>query len=242
MKRLLIIFALLGRMFANQCSDHNIYLSSTATTVSKTGAAMCTAGTVGGVNYGCASGGMTVWGFDIQSPCDTNWVSYAVQAPDNTGSNKYDLGLYYITGPSAGSLAGRLMVHLGSLPGSSFAQSPGLQTKSWVAVNCSMPCTLPAGQYALALATDCSGTPPCAALWGDDNKGYMYLFDVWLGGNGGTGVNPGLLPAGCPSGNPPACNFNMATAPGLPTSITTLTTDPGLWRSGYPRPPAILIF
>ena len=43
MKRLLIIFALLGRMYAgNQCAEHNIYLSSFSDTISKTGAALCT--------------------------------------------------------------------------------------------------------------------------------------------------------------------------------------------------------
>ncbi len=184
---------------------------------------------------------MTVWGFDIQSPCVTNSVAYAVQTPDNSTGNHYDLGLYYIKGRSAKALAGQLIVHTSQLTGTTFAPSPGLTTISWVGTaNCSIPCSLPAGQYALALATDCSAE--CAALWGDDNDGYMYLFNVWLGGNGGTGVNPGLLPAGCPSGTPPSCTFFMATAPGLPPSIMPPATDPALGLAKLPRPPMVLIF
>lgn len=244
MKRVLIIFALLGRMFATQCAEHNAYLSESAIEVSTTGSARCTPGMpVGGIQYDCpkGSGGMTVWGFDIQSPCVTNSVAYAVQTPDNSTGNHYDLGLYYIKGRSAKALAGQLIVHTSQLTGTTFAPSPGLTTISWVGTaKCSIPCMLPAGQYALALATDCSAE--CAALWGDDNDGYMYLFNVWLGGNGGTGVNPGLLPAGCPSGTPPSCTFFMATAPGLPPSIMPPATDPALGLTKLPRPPMVLIF
>ncbi len=244
MKQLLIVFALLGRMFATQCAEHNIYLSESPIKVSTTGSALCAPGTPpGGIQYNCpkGSGGMTLWGFDIQSPCVTNWVSYAVQTPDNGAGNHYDLGLYYIKGPSAKSLAGQLILHTGQLPGTTFTPSPGLTTIAWVkTAKCSIPCTLPAGEYALALATDC--TAECAALWGDDNDGYMYLFNVWLGGNGGTGANPGLIPAGCPSGTPPSCTFYMATAPGLPPSITPPATDPALGLTKFPRPPMVLIF
>jgi len=175
MKQLLIVFALLGRMFATQCAEHNIYLSESPIKVSTTGSALCAPGTPpGGIQYNCpkGSGGMTLWGFDIQSPCVTNWVSYAVQTPDNGAGNHYDLGLYYIKGPSAKSLAGQLILHTGQLPGTTFTPSPGLTTIAWVkTAKCSIPCTLPAGEYALALATDC--TAECAALWGDDNDGYM---------------------------------------------------------------------
>ncbi len=244
MKRVLVVFVLLGRMFANQCAEHNIYLSESAITVSTTGSALCTPGMPpGGTQYNCPSGsaGMTVWGFDIQSPCVTNWVTYAVQTPDNSAGNHYDLGLYYIKGPSAASLAGQLMVHTGELPGTAFTPNTGLTTIAWVGTaNCPIPCTLPAGQYAFALATDCSAK--CAVLWGDDTQGYMYLFNVWLGGKGGTGVNPGLLPAGCPSGTPPSCTFCMATAPGLPPSISPPATDPTLGQGVFPRPPMVLIF
>jgi hypothetical protein len=244
MKRLLIIFALLGRMFASQCAEHNIYLAESALRISRTGSARCTPGTpMGGIQYNCpkGSGGMTAWGFDIQSPCVTNWVAYAVKTPDNSTGNHYDLGLYYIKGPSAAALAGRLMIHTSELTGTTFTPHDGLTTVSWAGTaNCSIPCTLPAGQYAFALATDCSTA--CAELWGDDNDGYMYLFNVWLGGNGGTGENPGLLPAGCPSGNPPSCTFYMATAPGLPPSIMPPATDPALGLTRFPRPPMVLIF
>ena len=242
MKRLLVFFVLLGRMFATQCADHNILLSESGTTVSVTAAALCKAGSAGGIQYKCpsGSGGMTVWGFDIQSPCVTNWISYAVKTADLSGKN-YDLGLYYIKGPSAGSLGGQLMVHTGELTGTNFTPNTGLTTKAWSGTtNCSIPCTLPAGQYALALATDCSLS--CAVLWGDDNNGYMYLFNIWLGGNGGTNVNPGLLPAGCPSGTPSACTFYLSTAPGLPPSITPPATDPALGLTKFPRPPMVLIF
>src|SRR5205085_7810365 len=94
MKRLLITFALLGRMFAsNQCAEHNIYLSSSTDTISKTGAALCTV--VMGVNN-CDFGGMAVWAFDISAPCDTSLVTYAVATADTaTGAgHKYDLRPY----------------------------------------------------------------------------------------------------------------------------------------------------
>ena len=247
MKRMLIMAivlgVLIGRMFATQCADHNIYLSESPIRISKVKSVRCTPGTPsGGIQYNCpsGSGGMGVWGFDVQSPCVTQWVAYAVNTPDNTATNHYDLGLYYIKGPKAATLAGKLMVHTSELTGSGFAPSPGLTTVSWVGGNCSIPCTLPPGQYALALATDCSVS--CAVLWGDNTDGYMYLFNVWLGGNGGTGVNPGLLPAGCPSGNPPSCMFYMSSAPGLPASITPPATDPALGLTKWPQPPLVLIF
>ena len=242
MKQLLIVLALLGRMLgSNPCAEHNIFLSESAINVSMTGSARCTAGSVGGIEYKCPNGaaGMTAWGFDIQSSCVTNWVSYAVQTPDNSAAANYDLGLYYIAGPSAPTLGGHLMVHTGRQPGTGFAPHPGLMTVGWVGTaDCSRPCTLPAGQYALALATDCS--TKCAALWGDDNHGYMYLFNVWLGGNGGTGVNPSLIPAQCPSGQPPTCTFYMDT--GLPATITPPTTDPTLSATKFPEAPMLLIF
>jgi hypothetical protein len=246
MKRLLVVFALVGRMFGNPCADHNIFLSESAVTISISGSALCNANTVDGITFVCGSGdgGMSVWGFDIQSACVTKWVSYAVQTADSSGKN-YDLGLYYIKGPSAASLAGKLIVHTGELAGSNFGTA-GLTTKSWAGTaNCSIPCTLPAGQYALAIATDCSAT--CAVLYGDDNRGYMYLFDAWLGGDGGTHQNLALLPSACLSGN--TCTFKMATAPGLPLTIGTVVnhnappvTDPSMWQTSFPKPPAVLIF
>ncbi|MFZ0685488.1 MAG: hypothetical protein WAM89_08075 [Terriglobales bacterium] len=244
MKQLLIMFALLGRVFAtNPCAEHNIYLSESAVTVSTKASARCTPGIAGGIQYNCprGSGGMTAWGFDIQSPCVTEQVSYAVRTLDNSALNHYDLGLYYIKGPSAPSLAGQLIVHTGQLTGTAFTPYVGLATVSWAGTaNCSIPCTLPAGQYALALATDCSAE--CAVLWGDGEHGFMYLFNVWLGGSQGTGVNPALVPAGCPSGNPASCTFYMATAPGLPNSIGPPATDPALSLSRFPEAPIVLIF
>ena len=242
MKRLFIVFALLGRMFAaNPCAEHNIYLSESAIKVSLSGSARCTPGEVGGIQYKCpsGSGGMTAWGFDIPSDCFTNWVSYAVQTPDSSAGTHYDLGLYYIKGPSATRLAGHLMVHTGPLTGPSFAPHTGLTTLAWAGTaDCSTPCRLPAGQYALSLATDCSAR--CAALWGDGNHGYMYLFNVWLGGDGGTGGNASLLPALCPSGQPPSCTFYMAS--GLPPAIVPPVTDPSLSTTKFPEAPIVLIF
>ena len=252
MKQLIIIILLLGvlpiRAFANQCAEHNIYLSESAITVSTTGSALCTPGMPsGGIQYNCpsgVSGGITAWGFDIPSSCVTNWIAYSVQTADISTTTHYDLGLYYVKGPSAASLAGQMMVHTGQLAGNAFAPQIGLNTLSWQGTpNCSIPCTLPAGQYALALATDCA--LQCAALWGDDSSGYMYLFDVWLGGSGGTGLNAGLLPAGCPSGYPPSCTFCMAASPGLPAAITPPLTDPTLAQHAtgiLPKPPMVLIF
>lgn len=131
------------------------------------------------------------------------------------------------------------MVHTGLLTGPGFAPHTGVMTLAWSGTaDCSIPCTLPAGQYAFALATDCSSK--CAALWGDGTHGYMSLFDVWLGGDAGTGVNPSLLPALCPSGQPPSCTFYMTT--GLPSAIITPETDPALSVAKFPEPPIVLIY
>jgi len=242
MRHLLIVCALLGRMFAaNQCAEHNIFLSEDPIKVSMTGSARCTPGEKGGIHYNCPQGsaGMSAWGFDIQSSCYTNWVSYAVQAPDSSSANHYDLGLYYIGGPSAASLAGHLMVHIGIQTGTTFAPHAGLTTVSWVGTeNCQIPCTLPAGQYALTQATDC--TANCAALWGDGNHGYMYLFNVWLGGAAGTGANASLLPTLCPSGQPPSCTYYIDS--GLPVFVTPPATDPALSSAKFPEAPMLLIF
>lgn len=251
MKRLLIIFALLGRLYAaNQCAELNINMSGVATSISTAanGAAQCTAGTVGGITWTCPNGGMTAWGFDIQSTCNTNYVTYAVQALDSlTGAgHRYDIGLYYIKGPSAGSYAGHLMLHTGSLDGTSFTPSADVgkvltTAKTWATTaDCpSLPCSLPAGQYGIAIATDCSAS--CAGLWGDENKGFMFYFLVWLGGDAGSNsahLNPGIRPGGCT----PTCSFSYSTVPGLPSTITALATDPGFWTSGVPRAPMVLIF
>lgn len=248
MKQIFAVFIFLGSAFANQCAEHNIYLSESAITVSMSGSALCTPGMpIGGMQYNCPAGtssGMSAWGFDIQSPCVTNWLSYAVQIPDANSNHHYDLGLYYVQGPSAGSLAGQLMLHTGLLGGSMFTPQAGLNTITWKATaNCSAPCILPAGQYALALGTDC--VTSCAVLWGDNPLGYMYLFDVWLGGSAGTGVNFGLVPANCPFGTPPYCTFCITTAPGLPAAIKPPRTDPAIGQaasSAVPRPPMVLIF
>lgn len=248
MKRLLIIFALIGRLYAAPpCAERNINMSGVTSSIATgtNGAAQCTAGTVGGITWTCGTSGMTAWGFDIPNDCTSQYVTYAVQAVDSlTGSgHKYDLGLYYIKGPSQGAFAGHLMLHTGQLDGTAFAPATGLlaTAKTWATTtDCpSLPCTLPAGQYGLAIATDCSTS--CAALYGDENKGYMYLFFVWLGGDAGsngTHTNPGLRPLACT----PSCSFAMATAPGLPATITPPTTDPGFWNSGVPRAPMVLIF
>lgn len=248
MKHISVLFLLLGSALANPCAEHNIYLSESAITVSMSGSALCTPGMpIGGMQYNCPPGnssGMSAWGFDIQSSCVTNWLSYAVQMPDTNPNNHYDLGLYYVQGPSAASLAGQLMLHTGMLGGNMFAPQVGLTTITWKATsNCSAPCTLPAGQYALALATDC--VTKCAVLWGDNVLGYMYLFDVWLGGAAGTGVNSGLAPANCPSGNPPYCTLCITSTPGLPAAIKPPLTDPTIGQSpssAVPRPPMVLIF
>jgi hypothetical protein len=245
MKRLFIlscIFGMAGRMFAaNQCVEHNIYLSEAIVKVATSQSARCKAGLVGGIQYNCPHGsaGMTAWGFDIPSACFTNWVSYAVQTPDHSADGHYDLGLYYIKGPSAPALAGHLMVHTGQLSGTGFAAHAGLTTVTWAGTaDCSIPCTLPAGQYALALATDCFFR--CAILWGDDNHGYMSLFNVYLGGTAGTAVNPSLLPVFCPTGQPPSCTFYMTT--GLPSAIAPPATDPAMPEAKYPNAPIVLIY
>lgn len=250
MKYLCLVLLLVGRLLAVQCAERNIYLSNTASTVSISGLG-CTAVTVGGITYSCGSGAIALWGFDIESSCDTQYINYVVSTVDtaNGVGHKYDIGLVYVKGPSAGALAGHLMTHTGALAGqsspfvaaTSFTPATGLlaSAKAWITTaDCpSYPCTLPAGQYALALATDC--TTGCAGLQSDDNKGWEYLTYVWEGGQGGTGLNsPPLVWNTCTS----TCSFNMATLPGLPVLFTPPVTDPGLWHSGFTRPPMVLIF
>ena len=135
MKHLLIVFALLGRLLAaNQCAEHNILLSESGVKISMSGSARCTQGVAGGIQYNCPKGsaGMTAWGLDIQSPCYTSWVSYAIRTMDTNAGTHYDLGLYYINGPSASSLAGHVMVHTGLLTEASFAPHTGLTTIPWL--------------------------------------------------------------------------------------------------------------
>jgi hypothetical protein len=218
-----------------------------------------------------AGAGMTVWGFDIQSPCTTTSVAYAVHQYDTSSGDTYDLGLYYIKGLDPQNRAGQLLLHTGPLSGQDFTgKNPDvLVTKSWATTGPSgdtgycafqnQTCTLPAGQYALALGTTCyQSYPNCAQLWGDDDTGFMYLFNVWFGGSsgsatGGRGVNLAVLPQGCVPGNKTSCTLQMAS--GLPSSISTgqlsqyppVRTDPTLSKSrscsnGCPKPPAVLIY
>lgn len=249
MRIILVLFILIGRLFAaNNCADRNIFISTTAVPISTAFNAKCTAGTISGVTWSCPNGGMTAWGFDIPSDCQTSRVTYAIQAADgSTGAgHKYDLGLYYIKGPSFALYAGRLMVHTGSLDGTAFTPAGDVgkiltTAKTWATTaDCpAMPCNLPAGQYAFAITTDCvSG---CAALYGDENKSFMSMFLIWLGGHGGDVANPrntGLRPLNCS----PTCAFDYSTAPGLPASIGIPLTDPAFWDTGLPRQPQILIF
>ena len=268
MRRLFVVFALLGKKSAqtNYCAEHNIYLSNTPTTIGTTKAARCTAGNVSipygsntGVQYQCPANtgaGMTLWGFDIQSACWTSSVAYAVATVDKSGQF-YAVGLYYIKGPSASQYAGQLMVHTSVLAGTAFTPTGSENTlvkQPWTGCTNSSPCQLPAGQYALALETNCTPSPTvtCAALYGDDPHGFMYLFNVWFGGSSGSGpggisqVNPAVLPGNCPqpSQSYPACSLQISS--GLPATITPLATDPTTSMSGCangcPKPPAVLIF
>ena len=238
MRRLLIVFALLGRMTAQtqivpQCAEHNIYLSDKYTTISTSEAARCTGlpvtfGNGGTINYQCPPqyagvAGMTIWGFDIQSQCVTSSVAYAVHSldPSGLGGDHYDIGLYYVKGPGNQQISpGQLVVHTGSLTGQAFtgAKSDVLVTQQWTT-----PATLPPGQYALALATDCVSSS-CAVLDGDDTHGFMYLFDVWLGGSTGSGPNstgtnlaltfsPGCQPQ---PNSQITCTLQMTTSSGPP--------------------------
>jgi len=105
MKKLATIVMLLGAVAARAttpppCADSNVIVSSGSTTLSTTLGARCTP--VG--PYVCTHGGMTAWGFDLISPCTTNFVSYAVQTPDLSQAHHYDLGLYCIAGPCVSPL------------------------------------------------------------------------------------------------------------------------------------------
>jgi hypothetical protein len=248
MKRLVLFLLLAVRAFAaNACAEHPVHLSSTASTISTSGTALCQAGTKNGVTYACTDGGAAAWGFDIQTSCVTNYVTYASSTLDTSGAvagHKYDLGLYCVKGPCAladNSLAGKLYVHTGVLGGTSFTPALGIRTTAltWATTTVcgSIPCTLPAGQYALVIASDCASS--CGALYGDDNKSTMYAFYEWFGGSSGAAnINGSFQPSTCTS----SCDLGFTSTPGLPAAIVPPITDPGIWASGQPRAPQVLIF
>lgn len=255
MTRLIAIFILLAATIAhasNRCADSSLLMSNGTTTLSKSLGARCTASR----SYTCDKGGMTAWGFDIVSPCAAKFVTYAIQTGDSNSAHQYDLGLYCIQGPCITSTApaGSLYLHTGYLPGPTFAPpgSRGLikPALTWATTTVcpTLPCTLPAGSYALAVATNCDGTPPdtpCAALYGDADRGAMYSFLVWVGGAAGTIATDGVNNHNT-SLQPLRIFADFDPSGGLPTVITPPVIDPAI-KTGNgtgpnPKPPIIMFF
>lgn len=102
---------------------------------------------------------MMLWG--VVNPANlasTTKVSYSVGTADNS-ANVYDLGIY--------NASGALVVHLGPMPGTTFAPSTGARTLNWVSA-----APLPAGKYYVAYTSNC--TSGCATLSSPNSIGVVF--------------------------------------------------------------------
>jgi hypothetical protein len=123
-----------------------------------------------------------VVGFAIPVDCATAQVSYYVTIPDpkahgRGNQNIYDVGIYCVSGHCT---PGRLYVHTGPIPGSKFAPAEGMVTLPWKGVSQGNPVTLPAGLYAVAMGSTCSGT--CAQGMAEGYYGRIQPFAMFRAG------------------------------------------------------------
>ena len=91
----------------------------------------------------------TLWGFLLPYAVTTTQITYEVTTADNT-ANDYDIGIF--------NTSGKLMVGVGPIPGTAFAASNAFNTLPWTQGSTG----LAAGEYYLALTTNCSNT--CAQI------------------------------------------------------------------------------
>jgi hypothetical protein len=119
--------------------------------------------------------GIGLIGIEISVSCTTSTVAYNVVRPDDTNTYTYDLGLYCQSGTCT---AGKLYVHTGAVPGTTFAPATAIVTQPWS----QSAVLLPAGVYAVGVGTTCSGSASCAQISGDSDSGMILPFFV---GNGG---------------------------------------------------------
>jgi len=106
----------------------------------------------------CSStaGKATIWGISLVYPLKTSNVTYYVNGADNS-ANTYDMGLY--------SASGSLVVHTGSLAGTTFAPTASHYTgQPWTTANT----VIQPGNYYLALT--------CSATTGTATFGYTYTW------------------------------------------------------------------
>jgi len=128
------------------------------------------------------NGVFVVEGFQLQTACTmTGTFTVDVMAADATTNYEYAFGLYYNSGGQ--STAGTLWATTGQFTGKTYFGSissgvniPASTTGGLCAGNYPS-CTLPAGMYAIAMATNCTGnSTSCPVLGGDDSLGGYSAF------------------------------------------------------------------
>ncbi len=90
-----------------------------------------------------------LWGFLLPYNVTTTEITFDVTTADNT-ANDYDIGIF--------NSSGKLVLDIGPTPGTTFAPSKGFHTLKWTQGSTG----LGAGQYYVALTTNCKST--CVAV------------------------------------------------------------------------------
>ena len=174
-------------------------------------------------NFGSGAGGaFTIIGIVVQNACTLQGkITFGLQVADSSGSaasHVYNFTLYCSSGcgtsgakyAESGELAGNSTVMTTVSTGStvnSITRPPGCSA---------YPCTLPAGTYAVAIATNCTNGASCAQVAGNNALG---LFEMFFS-NTQTGYTVGGSPAfpATLSGTPitiSPVSFNSNPAPSI---------------------------
>jgi hypothetical protein len=124
-------------------------ITISATPSSPTFQFFVTGGASTGASQAVTANVNSLWGFLLPYAVTTTQITYEVMAVDNTANN-YDIGIF--------NTSGKLLVDIGPTPGTTFAASDAFQTLKWTQGSTG----LAAGQYYLALTTNCSTT--CAQV------------------------------------------------------------------------------
>jgi trimeric autotransporter adhesin len=124
-------------------------ITISATPSSPTFQFFVTGGASTGASQAVTANVNNLWGFLLPYAVTTTQITYEVTAVDNTANN-YDIGIF--------NTSGKLLVDIGPTPGTTFAASDAFQTLKWTQGSTG----LAAGQYYLALTTNCSTT--CAQV------------------------------------------------------------------------------
>lgn len=121
-------------------------------TISATGSTLqffVTGGARTGGSQAATENVTALWGFLLPYTVTTTQITYDVLTADNT-ANGYDIGIY--------NTSGNLLVDIGATPGTTFAATDAFQTLVWTQGST----VLAAGQYYLALTTNCASA--CAQI------------------------------------------------------------------------------